>query len=399
MKILVLGGAGTQGSVICTHLTRNPRIEEVICGELDVDKARNFAKWLGSEKLSIQHIDASRTRDITRFAEEVDVVLNAAMPRFNLNVMTAAFDSGSHYQDLALGPDFSKQRQQSAKWRNAGLTALVHTGHSPGLTNVLARCAADQLDTVERIRIRFWVSMKTKELYSRWQPEVAWLDMTSNARVYENGVLNYVPPFSGEETYSFPDPIGKQSVFHHRHEEVATLPLYIKDVKYVDFKMGSPDMPSINYIVNLHLMSDDDIEVRGIKVSPREVFMKLLPPTIPMEEVKHKVQRGIIVEEIGCDVVEVDGKKAGAETKITSHAFFPGLQDVHERMPGATCTSYMTGVCAATFTEMLANQSIKSRGVFPPECLCASERSTFLTKAGESAIVAYERTERALNEL
>jgi saccharopine dehydrogenase-like NADP-dependent oxidoreductase len=64
-------------------------------------------------------------------------------------------------------------------------------------------------------------------------------------------------------------------------------------------------------------------------------------------------------------------------------------------VPGATHESYVTGIAAATFTEMVCTGDIKAKGVFLPECLEAEERETFITKLAKKDIKIHERVETA----
>jgi aldehyde:ferredoxin oxidoreductase len=49
-------------------------------------------------------------------------------------------------EDWPLREKFLEQLETSDKWKKAGLTAVKHQGITPGVTNVLAKYAADQLD-------------------------------------------------------------------------------------------------------------------------------------------------------------------------------------------------------------------------------------------------------------
>ncbi|MDH5712964.1 MAG: saccharopine dehydrogenase NADP-binding domain-containing protein, partial [Candidatus Bathyarchaeota archaeon] len=209
MKILVLGGYGVQGSVICTDLSKSPEISEVVCAGRKLETAKRLVNWLNSEKVSAQRVDVSKTDDLRKALREIDVVVNSTLPRFNLKIMEEALQAGAHYVDLASGPPYEnipRELELSDKWKDAGLTALINTGISPGITNVLAKNATEKLDRVNEVIIRFYAKFKAKESISRWSPETMWMDMAEEPVVFENGKFKKVPPFSGREVYKFPDP-------------------------------------------------------------------------------------------------------------------------------------------------------------------------------------------------
>ncbi|UCE15326.1 MAG: saccharopine dehydrogenase NADP-binding domain-containing protein [Candidatus Bathyarchaeota archaeon] len=393
MKILIVG-AGAQGSIIATETAKDPEVSEIRLSDIDLGKARQLAERLKSNKVRTLRVDASRIDDVTRAARDVNVIVNTTTwnLQFNLNIMEASLNVGSHYQDLASHP--SEQLALNERWKEAGLTALIDTGVSPGFTNVLAAQAVDKLDRVEEIRIRLWGGVESKEPTSFWSPETAWRDMAVEPIVYKNGKYKEVSPFSGEEVYNFPEPVGPQTVFWHSHEEPETLPRFIgKGVKYVDFKMGGPEFPLAKAIVDLGLLDHKPIDVKGVEVVPRDVFLALVPPTPSMEEVERMIKAGIIDMKICC-AVDVKGQKEGAEVRYVLYSNFIDIQELAKRMPGANPVAYITSVPASIFTKMLVNGRIKSRGVIPPEALEPTVRRAFIAELAEKGIRINEKMER-----
>ena len=393
MKILVVG-TGAQGSVIATELVRSPGVSEVRLSDIDLGKAKRLAERLKSEKVHTHRVDANKIDDIMRAARDVNVIVNTTTwrPQFNLNIMEASLKVGAHYQDLASYP--TEQLALSDRWKEAGLTALIDTGVSPGFTNVLAAQAADKLDRVEEIRIRLWGGVESKESTSFWSPETAWTDMAAEPIVYENGEYKEVPPFSGEEAYNFPDPVGQQTVFWHSHEEPETIPRFIgKGVKYVDFKMGGPDFTLAKAIVELGLLDDKPIEIKGVKMAPRDVFLALVPPTPSMEEVEKMIKAGMISMRMCC-AVDVKGQKEGAEVHYIIYSNFMDIHELKKRMPGANPVAYVTSVPASIFTKMFVKGRIETRGVIPPEALEPAVRQAFIAELAKKGIKIRERVEK-----
>lgn len=395
MKILIVG-TGAQGSVIATEIVKSPEVSEVRLSDIDLGKAERLAERLKSEKVRTYRVDANRINDVMRAAREVNVIVNTTTwnDQINLNIMEAALNVGAHYQDLASYP--SKQLALSNRWKEARLTALIDTGVSPGFTNVLVAQAADKLDRVEEIRIRLWGGVESKKPISFWSPETAWADMAEEPVVYENGEYKEVPPFSGEEVYNFPDPVGPQTVFWHSHEEPETLPRFIgKGVKYVDFKMGGPRFPLAKAIVELGLLNDKPIDVKGVKVAPRDVFLALVPPTPSMEEVERMVKAGMINMR-ACCAVDVKGQKEGAEVRYILYSNFMDIHELEKRMPGANPVAYITSIPASIFTKMLVKGRIKTKGVIPPEALEPAVRQAFIAELAEKGITVREKVERLI---
>jgi len=388
LKVLILG-CGAQGSVIATHLAKSPHVNELRLADLSIRKAKSLVNRLQSDKVAVYKVNANNLKRLLKVAKKVDVVVNAASYSWSIieNTMEAALTSGAHYVDLA----GIEQIKFNNKWEDAGLTAIIGMGEDPGITNLLAAKAADEMDAVDEIRMRDWGSVNSKEMVSSWSPAAAWADFAEEPIIYDHGVFKRVPPFSGEEVYKFPPPIGPQTVTWHAHEEVVSLPLYIKGVKYVDFKLGIPDLTVVRYIINLGLLSEKYVSVKGRRISPRTVFTSLLPRTLSMDEVEEKIAEGTLTDEQECITVEVKGEKEGQKVEYTAYALM-NLQEANTLMPGATALSYLVGTPAAVATEMLLKGEIKTKGVVAPEGLSRKERNALLTGITERGIKIRERT-------
>lgn len=407
MKILIVG-CGAQGSVIATELAKRREVDEVKCADIDLQRAR----WL-TQKLknaNAYQVDAGNLDDLTKVAEGVSVVVNATLPKYNLNIMDVALRSGAHYLDMASGIDpepyeslefeMAKQFAQNDRWKDAGLTALLGGGISPGTTNVLAAYAADRLDRLYEIRIRHGYRVLEKPaqtIYSVWCPEILWAG-TAKPIVFENGKFRKVPPFGGEEIYTFLDPVGQCTVVYmlFAHEEVVSLPRFIgKGLKYVDIK--NPVDPVQKAIYQLGLLGTKPIQVKDVKVAPRDILLKLLPKTPSMEEVTNMFKAGMLGNDVFIVVVDVKGEKAGEKINHILYVKGPSLRQVQKKLPGANCVSYLTGTSAAIFAGMLGQKEIKTKGAFPPECLEPRARETFIAKLSEKDIEVHESVERLLS--
>src|SRR5207249_4736751 len=95
----------------------------------------------------------------------------------------------------------------------------------PGISNAMARSAAERLDTVDAIRIRSGgvaalPGYTSFPLYSR---EVFLSDVLTPPTVWLDGALEDRAPLSEPEEYRFPPPVGLQRTYLISHEEVKTL--------------------------------------------------------------------------------------------------------------------------------------------------------------------------------
>ena len=253
--------------------------------------------------------------------------------------------------------------RQSPKWRKAGLVAVLEMGEDPGLSNIMARQAADTLDVLREVRIRDGET-STSEAYPfvcLFAPEVFLEEAISPARYYENGETRTNPPLSGREVYKFPPPLGEVPVYGMSHEEVNSLPEYLpKKPNFVDFKLALADetLAAIKLFRGIGLLSRTPIAVGKIKVSPLDVLVRLLPPPSKIGGKIHG-SAGIMVEAKG----EISGQPY-VEKLYAMMTHDEAFEKYH-----TNATSYLTGTPTAVCAKMLGDGRIDERGVIVPEML------------------------------
>lgn len=393
MRICVIG-TGVQGSAIALTLTKTPEVSEIVCADINLDRVKRVAGKLGSDRVSMQRVDAGNMDDLLRVLKGADAVINATLPRYNLNIMNAALKRGAHYVDLASDvPEnaIPKQLGLSDKFRNAGLTAVVYQG-GPFVMNVLVRYAADRLDSVDEIRVRFgWRSTIEKEEFIPtwapvWCPEIALLEWVTPPAVYEDGRFKKVPTFSGIEEYPFPEPVGPLTVCFIDYEPVWTLPRFIgKGVKYVDCKL-SPDVMA-GALIKMGLASDKPIEVKGVRVVPRDFLLALVPP--PSEIDMAKMLEESEMDTLGCLLAEVRGEEGGEKIAYTLYRT-SSTRETYEKFGSGWAGVAIPAVITAV---MLVKGEVKIKGVIPPEGL---EPKPFLAKLAERGMTFQERVSKEI---
>ena len=380
MKKVLIVGAGGQGGPCASILSRDKDVAEIVLGDIDLELANRVKNKIKSDKITTVKLDAGKVEEIKNAARGVDVIINLTLVEFNDNVRQAAVESGVHYVDAAL--DYPLMEQLTRRelpeidnaFKKAGLTALIGCGGIPGMDNVLVKYACDKLDQVESIRIRLsgQVSQKPQDIISAWNPgwspKIAITDCTLEPPVFENGEYKRYPPFSGREEYDF-GPFGKVLLKYHAHEEVFMLSNFIgKGVKYVDFK-NALDVRA-GSLVKLGLASDKPIDVKGVKVSPLDVLVKLVPSPVNAfftedEAVKHPVDFAKIM------VIKVKGVKSGEDIEYIISFDYNLFATTEERLEiykkFGTLNIYVAlpvivgaKMCVGGFAE---------KGMVGPECL------------------------------
>lgn len=387
MKISVIG-AGAQGSGIASVLANIPEVSEAVCADIDLKRAQKVVDKLKSDKLRPERVDANNVDDLVRIIKGSDTVINSTLPKFNLNIMNSALESGAHYVDTSawvpVGDAVSKQLSLDEKFRDAKLTAVIYQS-GPFTLNVVIKYVVDRLDQVHDIRVRIGrthVREESKEFIPKWSPawspEIALRELRTPPTIYEDGNFKELPLLSGFEEYQFPEPVGSIPVFYVDLEPVHTLGRFIgKGVRRIDLKNSLPRMAGS--LVKMGFASDNPVEVKGVKVAPIDVVLALTPPaTETMEKLDAEGK-----ETYGCNLAEITGERAGKKVTHTVYRVF-GFQENYQRFGTRWAEVAIPAVTTAT---MLAKGEIKTKGVIPPECL---EPKPFLTKLAEKGMTFQE---------
>lgn len=372
MKLAILGLGGV-GRVIAKSATRTGKFAEIICADLETEVVENVINDLESNILKGIVVDASDLSAVTKLASNVDILINATVPRYNLIVMEACLAGKCHYMDLACETllelpgkiDISEQLALDDHFKKSDLLALCGIGIDPGCSNIFARYLADQMDSVDDILVRDAdVSyVEGYELALYFSPDTFIDECVSEAPLYyENGNFITKEPLQVIEDFVFPHPIGRVKVYGVSHEEAWTLPRYInkKGLKNCNFGYGLADelVTMMAVLRMIGLDSDRPIEVNGVPVVPRDVVTALLPrPAELAGKIKGNVCVGTLVR----------GYKNGK--KIAKFMYNTVNHEEAYKLMQEQGTSFQTGIPAALAADLLADGVIKTRGAVPPEAL------------------------------
>lgn len=359
-KIIVLGGSGVVGRVATKTLTSFPDFSQVVIGDIDSENASEITKEIGSSKVSIREIDASDPKALRDVIKDFDVVLNCIGPFYKYGplILRSAIETGRNYIDINDDVDATKEvltMDDEAKKTN--IIALIGMGSSPGVTNLLAKFAADHLlDKVDSIDLYHAHGGEPVEgrgvIYHRIH------SMSIDIPIFVDGKFENVHFFNDdgkalEEEIEFLK-LGKYRVHPYPHPEIITLPNYIKGVQRVTNK-GTVLPPEyfnlITDIVKLGLTADHPLEVKGKIISPLEFSISYLINQRQriLKETNFGLQRG-------CIKIVVKGEKAGK----THHYIFSLASEGQAMGEG-------TGIPVAIGAVLMSRGKITKKGVLPPE--------------------------------
>lgn len=376
MKTLIIG-AGGQGAPCASILARDGDVLRVVLGDIDLELARRVKDKIGSGKIEAVGLDAGNVGEIQDAARGVDVIINLTHFRFNANIMQAALNVGAHYVDTATGDLIWDQilgRESlylDQEFREAGLSALIGCGLSPGVTDVLTKYVCDRLDEVHRISIKLGVRELGGKLASAWNPgwcpQIALTDYADSVYVFEDGRFVEHPPFSAAEEVGFPEPVGSVLLTRHSHEEPLLIGHFMGErVRYCEFKYSFD--PIAGALVEMGFANEEPIDVKGVQVSPIDLISMTAkrPVDAFLGETEESVQGGASFA--SALTVEVKGREEGDEVEYRLIMVDDISPEAQSRLFGQFGTTRIEVALPAVVGAKMCLRGVP-KGVIAPECL------------------------------
>src|SRR6266550_2913505 len=345
MRVAILGVGGL-GRTLASELRADRRVTSLLLTDQFGERARVLTGIPGRVSIEATQLNVENHAALGRAIKGSDIVVNTTLPRYNLRIMGAALGAGADY------------------FKAAGRTALVSMGFDPGISNVMARDAAERFEAIDAIRIRAGELVTT--------PGPGYLPLSSREAFLENilvrpsvwldGGLAAREPLSEPEDFPFPAPVGVQRTYLVSHEEVETLPRFLgKPVGRVDYKHAlHPDVVrALISLDRLGLLSDSRmIRIGNQMVSFRRALLAAFPEPSALV---------LPLQGATALTVEVEGMRDGHH--IVRRGDVLMSQPDANRRRSTTAVNYLTAVGAAIGVAMLGDQTTPGPGVHPPETL------------------------------
>lgn len=360
-KVIVLGGCGAVGSVAVRTLAAHDAFDRVVIADIDEERAQALRQDIGTEGVSAARVDAGDAGSVRRVVEGCDVVLNCTGPfyKYVKTTLRAVMEAGVNYVDVCDDVDVTLELlEMDEAVRRAGICALIGMGNSPGVTNLLARFAADNLlDETESVDIYHAHGGEPVEgpgvIAHRFHC------MSIDVPMYLEGELKTVRFFEPdgialrEKTDFFK--LGRDiQVYPYPHPEQLTLPGYIKLKRVTNRGTVLPDeyYRLTMEMARLGLTGKDQVEVHGAEIPLHDFAVAFLIQR--RDEILKETGFG---SQRGCTKVVVSGVRHGKPRK---YVFSMASTD--------QALGEGTGIPAAMGAILMLEGKVgENKGVYPPE--------------------------------
>jgi len=390
MRILLVGAGGV-GTALARIAARRP-FADLVIADYDLGRAQRAAA--ARDGYQAVQLDARDEDAVVALltGHQCDVLANATDPRFVMPLFRAALRARTHYLDMAMSLSHphqdapyrltgvklgDEQFALAGEWERSGRLALVGMGVEPGLSDVFARYAADELfGEITELGVRDGANLAVAgyefaPTFSIWttieeclNPPVIW--------ERDRGWFT-TAPFSEPEVFIFPAGIGPVECVNVEHEEVLLMPRWI-EAQRVTFKygLGAEFIGVLRTLHQLGLDRTDPVQVGPARVSPRDVVAACLPdPATLGDKMTGLTCAGTLVTGTGKD---------GTPREVYLYHVVDNAWSMAEY--GSQAVVWQTAVNPVVALELIEGGTWSGAGVLGPEALPARPFLDLLTEYG-----------------
>lgn len=377
MRALVLGGAGAVCKETTRDLAKYSQYDEIVVADFNLKAATKLVEDIGDKRLTPLFFDAEEYGSMLKLFPGFDVVINGLPWKYDLPVTKACVEVGVNGLDVSTEENQWDYDQQA---KDKNMVFIPGVGATPGITNAMARRAADRMDEVDDIQINF-AAFRCPAPAPGLLITFLWeFHPDTESRVYyEEGEFIWVGPFEGIKKVTFPGQIGEQEVCYIPHPETRTMPKSL-GAKKVSVRGCFPPqaMRIAKVMLDWGLYSDETVTIKGIESTPFEIMFDLL---LEMPETK---QTPIWAYGL---IVDVYGQANGRQVKHSLWTTHPP----QEEWGGSAAYYKNIAIPLSIGAQMITDGDVEERGVLPPEI--ALDPDKFFSELKKRGIQVMEKLE------
>lgn len=296
MIITILGGAGFMGAGIVRDLLSDRAIVDIgkirLC-DASREKMQALAGELGDPRIECVDLNVTDAAALSAAISGADICINCVptLLGFQMTIFEAALAARVPYMDLGgLGTYTVRQIAEHERFKAAGVTAVLGAGSDPGMSNVICRAVADELDEIDRINLYWAAELAGEEnpvLVPPYSVSTVLAEYAHPSTQFYDGRHVECPPMSGREVLDLPEPWGRCEFMHSPHSEQLTVPLADgireKGIREFSWKLHLPHREHEAWVGLVKAGFgdfDEVVEIGGVAVKPLDVLNKVIERNI-----------------------------------------------------------------------------------------------------------------------
>ena len=360
MKIFCLGGAGKICGEAVRDLVEYSNVERITIGDPNAEAAHLLIDELDDDRIDYADIDITDKKRAVALLERYDIVMDGTTITLNETSTGCIAEAGCHGVNLN---GFGAEYQFDAVFRGNDRIHVPGFGMTPGTTDMMVRFAADQMETVEIVRVSHGAFRPIAFSPSIAETTIVEYDPNLADRVvFEDGEFKQVPPIARERVIDLPEPYGSHPQWVIPHAETRTVYEYLKDkgIRLIETRGTWPpkNMQLVRALYEWGVLNNDPIDVGGTEIGIMDAVSRYLQDS----------EVGTTTDLYGYALhVEVVGTKQDQKTQFTlthTHPVSNGSVVGWEKLRAYTrCVGIPLGIAV----NLIAQGRSEGTGVVIPE--------------------------------
>ena len=314
-RVFIMGAIGAMCIEATRDLIETSGFDEFLLADINEEKLKELEKELNDKRIHCLKIDASNTDVVAEAIKGYDFVMNG-LP-FGIAEPTVNACLKCKIPTILLD-DFLADKYAGG-YEKEGVLCAAGVGMTPGTTDLMARYAVDQCDSVDEIHVS-WGSFRPIAISPGLILTTFWeMDPDEKDRAYyEDGKFYPQPPLQTSKTVEFEPPFGKLEVYYVPHPETINLSKLVPGVKKV-VTMGTwppIEMELLKQLIDFGIFDKKTVEHKGQELNTLEIVGDIL---YQLPRGQHTALWGYALH------IEVIGKRGEKDVKhilTTSHPYF-----------------------------------------------------------------------------
>ena len=341
------------------------------------------------EKLTTVELDIRKQQDeLRKLFSKFDLGVGALPHGLAEEAVTASLEEKLDFVDLIYSWRYEKGSTIDSKAKQNGVTIIPACGLAPGLSNILAKYAADQMEEVDSVKIKVGGIPETPKQPLNYKVvfsiDSVLEEYTRDALVVRDGKKVFLPALSEPEELTFGEiPDAKFEAFIT--DGLSTLPETMKKVNEMEEKTirWKGHAEQIQLLIDMGLFSERPINVKqsSNRVAPRALLSTLLDKKLAM----HQGDKDMTLLR-----VEVKGRKKKGDRATRVHRY--EMVDRYDEETQTTSMARTTAYPCSSVAQMLLQGKITEKGFIPPEIAIRDERfDDFLSRLDRKGLSIREQ--------
>lgn len=360
MKIFCLGGAGKICREAILDLVEHSEFERITVADFNEEEGMKVVEWLNDPRVDFVKVNVFDHGDTVSKMKGYDIVMDGTTITLNGKSTACIAEAGCHGINLN---GFGEEDSQHELFQSNEKTCLPGFGMTPGLTQMMAMHAANQLETIESVRVSHGSFRPIA--FSRSIAETTSYEYDPNLPsrvVFENSEFIQVPPFARPMEIELPEPYGRGVQYIIPHSETKTLAqaLKHKGVQLIEVRGTWPqqNMQLVRALYDYGILRNDKFIMNGTEIGIMDCISEYL----------YQSKEGTETEKYGYALhIQVIGTKNGERVEhILTHTH-PASDGSVQGWEGLRAYTRNVAIPFAIAAELIAKGEVEKKGIVIPE--------------------------------